>query len=156
MPPNARRDDEYESFEISGEEKPLATTSIHFEPRYEHKLFRQQPSAEDLRQYILTQGAVFGEATISRSGDADYLIVLYGDGLGYYIKYVTGDIVSLSLGDRETLSDVVCPDDWNASAGLFVPPEVAWMAISDFCETGERSERINWITSSGIPPEGDW
>ena len=62
----------------------------------------------------------------------------------------------LSLGDRSRLSEVVCPDDWKVSAGLFVPTDKAWLVIRQFCESGTRSNDIEWITPDDMPDDGNY
>ncbi|MHC4405482.1 MAG: Imm1 family immunity protein [Planctomycetota bacterium] len=133
--------------------------AIRFEPRYQHDRFDKQPDLATLREYILSQGSVFGDALIHRLDDASnapHLILLVDRNLGIYIKYIDGDNQWLSLHDRTRLSEVVCPDDWNAPAGLFVPTETAWLAIEEFCKTGRRSKAIEWTTPAEIPEDGNW
>lgn len=36
------------------------------------------------------------------------------------------------------------------SAGLFLPKEIAWLAIKDFLETGKPSDKIRWIASKDV------
>ncbi|MBR1555987.1 MAG: hypothetical protein IJ644_11445 [Oscillospiraceae bacterium] len=36
------------------------------------------------------------------------------------------------------------------SAGLFLPKELAWLAIKDFLETGKPSDKIRWISLAEI------
>ena len=77
--------------------------------------------------------------------------------LGYYLNYMgRGNEEWLSLGDASRLSEVVIPDDWKASAGLFIPPDKAWPAIEEFCQFGTRSERIAWISPEQVPDDGNW
>jgi hypothetical protein len=51
---------------------------------------------------------------------------------------------------------VICSDDWEASAGLFLAPEKAWIAISEFCRSGARSPDIEWIRPADMPADGNW
>lgn len=131
---------------------------IYFDPRYQHGRFSRNPSLSQLEHYILHDGSVFGDAAIYR-GDypsQPHLIILFDDGLGYYIKYLDGKSEWLSLHDSSRLTDVICPDDWNASAGLFVPPALAWLTIAHFCETGERLKTQEWISPDKMPEESNW
>jgi hypothetical protein len=133
---------------------------VLFQPRYAIPAMRN-PELEWLREIILDPflpGREFGEALIDfREGERRLSMILLSDpDLGYYLKYdPTGD-TWLSLGDATRLGEVVCPDDWQASAGLFVPPDKAWLAVSAFCRTGERSSAITWIRPTELPPEGNW
>jgi hypothetical protein len=135
-------------------------SEVLFEPRYAIRSVRD-PDLDWLRDLILDPfrpGREFGEAIITfRDGDrATDLILIADRDLGYYLKYEpTGD-TQLSLGDPSRLAEVVCPDDWQASAGLFVPPDRAWLAISEFCRSDGRSSEIEWIRPEDIPPEGNW
>jgi hypothetical protein len=138
-------------------QKESATATVTFSPRY------AIPEATDpdpiwLRDLILRPsepGREFGEATITfRDGDREASLILIVDRtLGYYL--ILGKHEWLSLGDRGRLTEVVCPDDWEASAGLFVPAEKAWAAISEFCASGMRSDAIEWIRPSEVPAGGN-
>ena len=100
-------------------------------------------------------GREFGEAGITFDGGGvrAILTLIHDRTLGYYIVF--GPLEWLSLGDRGRLAEVVCPDDWEASAGLFVPPEQAWKVIRTFCESGTRSDAIEWIRPTDIPEGGN-
>jgi hypothetical protein len=63
----------------------------------------------------------------------------------------------LSLRDQSQLSVVTtCSDEWLASEGLFLEPQDAWVAVECFLETGERTDKVNWITPDRIPEDGNW
>lgn len=133
---------------------------VLFQPRYALPPVRG-PAVGWLRDVILdpfSPGREFGEALIEfREGERRLTMILLTDReLGYYLKYDPDGDTWLSLGDPHRLSEVVCPDDWQASAGLFIPPEEAWFAVSEFCRTGERSGAIRWARPSDIPPDGNW
>jgi hypothetical protein len=127
----------------------------------------RNPDLERLRQIILNPdgpGWQFSEGGIDYLSDGrrTHLIVLQHPELGYYLKYIgPGGIREpndtwLSLGDRSRLGEVVCPDDWEASAGLFIPPPLAWEAIQLFCTTGARSPAVEWISPLETPESGNW
>ena len=110
---------------------------VVFDPRYALRPV-VNPAPEWLQDFILDPfrpGREFGEALISfREGDRSVSMILLADcELGYYLKYEPGGDTWLSLGDRARLSEVVCPDDWEASAGLFVSPTKVLQAVCDFC-----------------------
>jgi hypothetical protein len=133
---------------------------ILFQPRYAIRSVRN-PDLEWLRDVILDPfcpGREFGEALIDfDDGHRLRRMILIADrDLGYYLKYDPGGDTWLSLGDASRLSEVVCPDDWQASAGLFVPAEQAWLAVSEFCRSGERSTAIKWIRPGEVPVDGNW
>ncbi len=75
-----------------------------------------------------------------------------------YLKYIEEDGGTwLSLEDADKLKEVdECEDEWYASVGLFLPPEKAWVAIKEFCESGTRSPQIQWIRPTAIPEGGNW
>jgi hypothetical protein len=133
---------------------------VQFRPRYAISSVRD-PDPTWLRDVILDPcrpSREFGEAAIDfREGELAYTMILIADrDLGYYLKHESGTDTWLSLGDRTRLSEVVCPDDWEASAGLFVPAEAAWFAIDEFCQSGRRSDAIEWIRPREIPADGNW
>ena len=85
------------------------------------------------------------------------MIVLSDPELGYYLKYFDANEEEwLSLGDRGRLQEVVCPDDREASAGLFVRPEAARLAIREFCQSGTRASEVAWIRPENMPDGGNW
>jgi hypothetical protein len=133
---------------------------VLFAPRYAIRPVRD-PDPDWLRDLILDPfrpGREFGEARATfRDGDRTAELILIADrGLGYFLKWEpTGD-TWLSLGDPSRLAEMVCPDDWQASAGLFVPAEKAWLAIHEFCRTGGRSSEVAWIRPEDVPAEGNW
>jgi len=119
------------------------------------------PDLATLRDLILnpcSPGREFGDALISyRDNDRVVIMTLIHDrDLGYYLQYGPPKDTWLSLGDRRLLSEVVCPDDWKAAAGLFIPADKAWLAISEFCRSGERSNAIEWMRPSEVPDDGNW
>ena len=133
---------------------------VRFNPRYAISPVRNPDPAWlcDLILDPFRPGREFGEATIvfSDSGRTIDMILIADRTLGYYLKYDAGGEEWLSLGDASRLSEVVCPDDWQASAGLFIPPEQAWLAIREFCQTGTRSHAIRWISPVELPEDGNW
>jgi hypothetical protein len=76
----------------------------------------------------------------------------------YYLNVnrgTKGEFVSLS--DRNKLTEVVeCGDDWEASRGIFIPPEQAWLAIEEFLRTGQRTDKIGWLSTADMPYDGRW
>lgn len=135
-------------------------TDVFFEPRYALKAVRN-PDMCWLRDVILDPccpGREFGEASITfRDGRRVAILILINDReLGYYLNYEAEDDTWLSLWDPGKLAEVVCPDDWKASAGLFVPAERAWEAIHDFCLSGVRSATLSWIRPADMPEGGNW
>ena len=74
---------------------------------------------------------------------------------GFYLKYSDeAKQVWLSLEDPGKLTEVVeCADEWYASVGLFLPKEKAWLAIKEFCQTGNRTDEITWIDPAEESPK---
>ena len=128
-----------------------------FQPRYKLPELRN-PDLNELRKTIYELGGEFGEATLLYEGEQTAtLILIFHDDYGYYLKYRNSDRKEwLSLSDASRLQEVITPDDWEASIGLFVPLPQAWGAIKDFCESGERSAGIEWIRPSEMPTGGNW
>jgi hypothetical protein len=139
-------------------------------PRYSHVIPQKMrdPDLEQLEQLVLNPdgpGWQFSEAGIDyflKDSRKHHLIVLGHPALGYYLQFLGPkgcfgpEDIWLSLSDRSRLSVVVCPDDWQASAGLFVPRAAAWEAIRHFCLTGGRSPAIEWISPQDMPETGNW
>ena len=130
-----------------------------FRPRYAIRE-ATDPSLEWLQEIILNPckpEREFGEAIIDFSDGARKvrMILIHDQTLGYYLK-IGPDPVWLSLGDRSRLGEVVCPDDWNFSAGLCIAPEKAWVAIREFCVSGNRANEIDWISPAEIPIDGNY
>jgi len=132
---------------------------VVFEGRYAFPSI-PNPNLVWLRELILhpSQEADFGDALLT-FGDRqrEATLILIGDPeLGFYLNYESRGDTWLSVGDRTRLAEVVCPDDWQASAGLFVPRNKAWHAISEFCTYGTRSQTIEWIRPGELPQGGNY
>jgi hypothetical protein len=102
---------------------------------------------------------------LNESGHDNLLFIqLKGDLTQVYLKYEFAckdrqlSEYWLSLRDRERLSEVVeCADEWLASDGLFLEPDIAWIGVRHFMRTGGRSEEIEWIQPADLPEgEGNW
>jgi hypothetical protein len=147
-----------------------SVVKFSFSPRYPHLLPEEmrKPDLETLGRVILNPdgpGWQFSEGGIDfflEAGRRNHLIVLGDSDLGYYLQFsgpkgcFVPDDIWLSLGDRSRLNEVVCPDDWEASAGLFIPRSLAWEAIRSLCLTGGRSPLIQWISHLDVPDTGNW
>jgi hypothetical protein len=105
-----------------------------------------------------------GAATIKFEDGASRhcLLILPNANYGIYLKFIVlkngiAKETWLSLQDRAMLSKVCeCSDEWYASIGLFLPKDIAWLAIEEFLKTGKRSEKVNWIRPVELPAEGNW
>ena len=80
---------------------------------------------------------------------------------GVYLKFVLrtskGIETWLSLHNRQALLQTVeCEEGWLASAGLFLPPEEAWIAVEQFLRTGEKTSQVEWIRPEDLPTEANW
>lgn len=63
----------------------------------------------------------------------------------------------LSLNDINNLDEVIeGATDIYASKGLFLKKEIAWKAIKEFLQTGERSNEIEWVDPHIIPEGGSY
>jgi len=121
------------------------------------------PSLDAVRQMILSPPAGYwyetiGVAILERFDGTSKkrLMVLPSEKHGIYLKYSDeAKQVWLSLEDRGKLTEVVeCADEWYTSVGLFLPKEKAWVAIREFCRTGNRTVEITWIDPAEIPEGG--
>ena len=85
------------------------------------------------------------------------LRILHHPEHGFHLQHFTPGEHCLSLHDDRLLSAVVeAADEWLASAGLFVTRTSAWLAIEEFCQTGQRTSKINWIPPERLPEDGNW
>lgn len=129
-----------------------------FDQRYASKLVN--PEETTIRDILLNPDATeFGEALLSYREDSQNttLILLYESRLGYYLKFFDEtDEVWLSLGDDTKLGEVVMPDDWEASVGLFISIQDTWAAVQDFYKFGTRSAKIRWIRPLDVPENGNY
>lgn len=82
---------------------------------------------------------------------------------GIYLQYLenSGDTKNyttyLSLYDDSQLDKTIETfDEIYASAGLFLPVDLAWDAVYEFITSGERSSKTAWITPDRIPEGGNW
>jgi hypothetical protein len=141
----------------------IAMPRVRFQPRYELPEMCD-PDVHFLRDLILRPcepGRTFGEAALLFEGDATQspskLILIHDDNHGYYLKYIDSTKAEwLSLGDASRLLDLVTPDEWQASVGLFLSPTDAWSAIEDFLASGTRSPRVEWIRPQEMPDGSNW
>jgi hypothetical protein len=86
------------------------------------------------------------ELLVSPNKDFGIALKIFGTGFDW-----------LSLHDRARLAEIATvSDDWLTSVGLFLPPSDAWVAIEEFCRTGERSTAVEWIKSTDMPPESNY
>lgn len=105
-------------------------------------------------------GGAWGDATIRYEDDFGgkrELIVLADKVHGFYLNYIGSDReVYLSLSNRDALHKVICPDDWEASLGLFLDRNSAFSALLDFIRSGCRSDKIDWINEKDMPEGSNW
>jgi hypothetical protein len=123
------------------------------------------PDLGELWHYIVDLPADYwnsgsGNAILSHSSGSTLLVLPHLQH-GIYLKYLrarneSGD-VWLTMADPTALNRTVeCAEEWHASVGLFLSPRAAWLAVKDFCETGEPSSQVEWIRPSAIPDDGNW
>lgn len=63
----------------------------------------------------------------------------------------------LSVYDKNDLEETIeIGEEIYASAGLFLPLELAWRGIEEYVKTGKASELIDWITPEDVPENGNW
>jgi hypothetical protein len=85
------------------------------------------------------------------------MLILPNEKYGYYLHYLDkAGNAWLSLHDPAKLRETAeCADEWYASIGLFLPKDLAWIAVKEFIETGERSSEIKWIKPADLPEGGN-
>jgi hypothetical protein len=78
----------------------------------------------------------------------------YGISLRFYDEQ---DSPWLSVEDEGKLLECTeLYDEWYVSIGLFLPSGTAWLAVKEFCLTGQRSPKVQWMPASEIPDGGNW
>lgn len=91
------------------------------------------------------------------------LLILPNDDYGIYLQYIDkrknekSYETWLSLQDSNNLSEETAEysDELYASIGLFLPVGKAWLAIEEFCETGE-TDKIDWIEETAMPEDSNF
>lgn len=74
----------------------------------------------------------------------------------HYIDNVNGKDL-LSVYDKNDLEETIeIGEEVYASAGLFLPLELAWRGIEEYVKTGRASGQIDWITPEDMPQNGNW
>ncbi len=130
-------------------------------PTYEQS---EDPDPDFLRRIVVELpddywGRGYGGAILTFTGKVaeNQMIVQPNEEFGIYLKVFGEGFDWLSLADRSRLGEITtCCHDWEASVGLFLPPEAAWTAIEAFCRTGERSPAVEWVKSTDMPAESNW
>ena len=115
-----------------------------------------EPDAETFRRLILELPDEYwirgnGQVQIHFLGknEENELLVSPNKEFGVSLKIFGEGFDWLSLHDRARLAEITTvSDDWLTSVGLFLPPDKAWVAIEEFCRTGERSRAVEWIKSN--------
>lgn len=110
---------------------------------YKDKIFK------DCCGYINVHDNGVKTATIAIASLRDY---------GVFIGYSDRNEEKLSLADRSRLDSVldVWGDGLYVSEGLFIEPEKAWKAITEFVSSGKITQDIEWITPDDIPEDGNF
>ncbi len=85
------------------------------------------------------------------------LLVSPNKNFGIALKIFIAEFDWLSLHDPTRLAEITTvSEDWLTSVGLFLPPSDAWLAIAEFCQSGDRSSAVKWIKSTEMPPDSNW
>lgn len=130
----------------------------------------ENPNIDNLRQSMIYSFPDYwhqgnGTATIDYFDDEKgqrSLLIFPNDEHGIYLKYLVMENRRvkeewLSLENPLTLNEFVeSSEEWFSSIGLFMSLEKAWIAISEFLVSGERTEMINWINSEDMPEDSNW
>jgi hypothetical protein len=137
------------------------------------------PNPEDIRHFFFDysedkwsvgglSGAGFSIGGVEGTENEDplegqihvYLSITDDPELGMYLCYrKTGPGYDgenyYALGDESRLTEFVESRVGDKlSKGLFVPPEIAWLAVKDFIEQGgARSDKVRWASENDLPEE---
>jgi hypothetical protein len=88
---------------------------------------------------------------------ANRLEILYNRDFGFYLRYKSwgNDFHSLNVGDYSKITKVYIGGNTQVlPVKFFLSREIAFEVVKFFCETGERSSKINWGDHDKI--EWDW
>ena len=97
-----------------------------------------------------------GEAGLDRTerNETAKLRLVFDKSLGFYIVYIDqkGErFTSLGTGvPARIVSPFVGGDPLPLPSKFFVPIELAWRVIEEFCNTGNRSSQISWLVSKDL------
>jgi len=75
---------------------------------------------------------------------------------GIYLRYESNK-EKISVFDKTKLSTIIWTKDvCDFSLGLFLPPQLAWDGIKKFLQTGNASNKINWMNPEDLPENGNY
>ena len=134
---------------------------VSFDGRYDRYGIKElsEEVLEDIFIRELPIGGKWGDATIKyQDGAAIYKIIVLADEThGFYLKYIDSTQEEfMSIADRSKLTEVICPDDWEVSVGLFLDREHAYKVLLDFIKNGKRSDTVEWIQEDEMPKDSCW
>jgi hypothetical protein len=118
------------------------------------------PDIDWLRELVLHHGAEFwssgsGQAWL-KYPEGPQLLLAFAAGHGFYPEYIDREgqcWISLAEGSEgEKIPVWIGGDPIIVSKRFFVPAELAWAAVEEFCATGARTNRISWVRLSNL----DW
>lgn len=122
---------------------------------------------EEMKKLIIDDFSLFwqegcGDGCINFYVDDKFksrLMIEINDEYGMYLNYSNCETGEnwLSLSDINNLDNVVeAATEIYVSIGLFLKKEIAWKAIKEFLQTGERSNEIEWVDPHIIPEGGSY
>lgn len=115
----------------------------------------------ELLRIVLDAGSEYwgsgsGQGWLRFTGDTEkrtQLLLSFNSNHGFFLEYVDSDKMrSVSHGSGNFQKKVVVylgGDPRVVPEKFFVPREVAWEAVKEFCSTGKRSEKATWGGSQG-------
>lgn len=117
------------------------------------------PDPHWLRELVLSRGADFwcsgsGQGWLKHPGGAE-LLLAFATGHGFYLEYIdhSNYWITLSPERREgKVSLWVGGDPIIVSVRFFVPADLAWAAVEEFCATGKRAKALSWVPRNEV----DW
>ncbi len=73
------------------------------------------------------------------------LLISIGD-YGIFLHFINEKESKVSLYNDKKLNEIYENlEDLGVSIGLYLPKELAWIAIKEFLETGKATDKIHWI-----------
>lgn len=119
------------------------------------------PDKKWLRDLVLNKGEDFwnagaGQGSLKFSGPDGTveLLLTMEQSLGFYLEYIDqNSVYYVSLGNgsfEDTVTVYVGGDPLVLPSAFFVSREVAWTAVEEFCNTGQRSDALTWKDRSEV------
>ena len=113
------------------------------------------PDPERLKELILLGGPSYwigssGDAGITYvSGDVEnQLILIFNEKYGFHLIFIGDESLCVIVDENASEEDIeviVGGDPTNITICQFVPRADTWEAVRVFIDSGEKSDKLNWV-----------